>query len=732
VLLAEVVAIEALVSDRVRWVVTVPLMLAVVGLLVRWIVVLDRSSNPRATDEELRRGRFEVRRVGAFLLWTWLPALAVFYFPKMFAWEKWRRTETGWMPVGLATGVVFTLALTAVYEFRWRRWWTASLFFNSLPAFRDPSEATQRNRPLHALAGVKSALIPGMAAAVFFYEHTFFGAVWSPVWLLCLFLALFNSVYGFVTFHFAGLQYVLAVLVAAALFVSNTGNVYKMSHPGLETYARRAPHERVDLDGPAPPKPAFLIDTPDLLKAFHTKWAGVDEHSPAYPQRKPRLVIVATTGGGIQAAVWTAVVLEGLEGDPRLKAAGFRDHIRLMTGASGGMQAAALYAADFVGRKTQANAPYHKQLSRDSLCPTVQTMLVHDALGAAIPSRFGSDRGRRLEQTWELNCRAWADERGPCEPPNWFRQQFDPRFREQFEVPSPLARTFPTLAAEERVCACPSLVFSPMFVEDCRRLLVSNLSLDWFTTTAARGLNPPIPPEWRNVTDPDALSVPAVEFWRYFPDAREFAARMSATFPFVGPAVSLPTRPPRRVVDAGYFDNFGINFTAMWLYHHRQQILDHTSGVLVVEIRAYPRREEKLRFEPAGADGRPQAESYNWAASEVTSPLEAIYNLYARGAYFRNDQLLHVLNETFNAGAPPARPRFAVVTFECIEPAALSWTLPEHNYKELKAIFGGAADLDGLSMSQAKRKKLVAAQNQRAETVEKVAKWFVDGTVDPK
>jgi len=36
------------------------------------------------------------------------------------------------------------------------------------------------------------------------------------------------------------------------------------------------------------------------------------------------------------------------------------------------------------------------------------------------------------------------------------------------------------------------------------------------------------------------------------------AARMNAAFPVISPAVDLPTRPPRRVVDAGYFDNYGM------------------------------------------------------------------------------------------------------------------------------------------------------------------------------
>ena len=64
------------------------------------------------------------------------------------------------------------------------------------------------------------------------------------------------------------------------------------------------------------------------------------------------------------------------------------------------------------------------------------------------------------------------------------------------------------------------------------------------------------------------MSRSAVEFFRLFPAAHDrfevgTAARLSATFPYVSPGVSLPTDPPRRVVDAGYFDNYGVNLAAL-------------------------------------------------------------------------------------------------------------------------------------------------------------------------
>ena len=40
---------------------------------------------------------------------------------------------------------------------------------------------------------------------------------------------------------------------------------------------------------------------------------------------------------------------------------------------------------------------------------------------------------------------------------------------------------------------------------------------------------------------------------------------MSSTFPYVTSAAALPTDPPRHVVDAGYYDNYGVNLAAAWI-----------------------------------------------------------------------------------------------------------------------------------------------------------------------
>jgi hypothetical protein len=362
----------------------------------------------------------------------------------------------------------------------------------------------------------------------------------------------------------------------------------------------------VEKKGGGEAKPVSLITAKDLLEKF-----GKD-----YPKRrpasvksdKPKLVLVAVSGGGIRASVWTGVVLEGLErelGDVK-----FAEHARIITGASGGMVGAAAYTA----RDRDANMTYgpveinkvdkrKKQylnpglhplaasLARDSLSPVVQTMLIRDfTYNALFPNRYEYDRGDTLEKAWDRNfttpVRRWSEESEltvlQCKN-------------------SPFARPMSDLAQFERECSRPSLIFAPVMVEDTIRLLISNLDLAYLTKPKARRLD---------VKDDDVadelkgarLSQPAVEFFRLFPKSDKFtvgsAARMSASFPVVSPAVPIPTDPPRRVVDGGYYDNYGIDVLTNWLLHNEEFIEKHTSGVLIVHIRAYPLEMKGEEFTP--------------------------------------------------------------------------------------------------------------------------------------
>lgn len=88
-------------------------------------------------------------------------------------------------------------------------------------------------------------------------------------------------------------------------------------------------------------------------------------------------------------------------------------------------------------------------------------------------------------------------------------------------------------------------------------MLISNLNLGFLSHAMGNLLN----------SQDHVYAYPAVEFFKLFPDEVSrfeiaMAVRLNASFPYVSPALYLPTDPYRRVVDAGYYDNYGIAVAA--------------------------------------------------------------------------------------------------------------------------------------------------------------------------
>src|SRR5690606_3434806 len=82
-----------------------------------------------------------------------------------------------------------------------------------------------------------------------------------------------------------------------------------------------------------------------------------------------------------------------------------------------------------------------------------------------------------------------------------------------------------------------------------------------------------------------------VEFTRLFKqqDAMNLkftsAIRMSATFPYIMPSVTLPTNPQIEVMDAGVRDNYGALTTFKYMHTFKEWINENTSGVIIIQIR---------------------------------------------------------------------------------------------------------------------------------------------------
>jgi hypothetical protein len=198
----------------------------------------------------------------------------------------------------------------------------------------------------------------------------------------------------------------------------------------------------------------------------------------------------------------------------------------------------------------------------------------------------------------------------------------------------------------------------------------------------------------------DLFSLSAVEFSRVFPQAWDFrlstAARMSASFPWVSPSVSLPTTPSRRVVDAGYYDNYGVNLAALWVTKLRHWLIDNASGVLIVQIRdsvsQRARTEIGFEYEYDREDGPLDRLTWRAIPSVLASglrplgtPLVGVATAREWSMSFRNDEQVEMFDRLLGDLDPPLDPGFfQTVVFECPVEAATSWTLSEKESRKIR------------------------------------------------
>jgi hypothetical protein len=261
----------------------------------------------------------------------------------------------------------------------------------------------------------------------------------------------------------------------------------------------------------------------------------------------------------------------------------------------------------------------------------------------------------------------------------------------------------------------PSLILSPMLVEDGRILLISNLYLSFLTEIRGPLLSPDrdSPPlqkdspninlrqlskkprkrprgkpaysdnedEEKKITSRRSrYSLPGIEFFNLFPDDNGFkvstAVRMNASFPYVSPAVDLPVTPRRRVVDAGYYDNYGVNVASSWLYHYRHWLRSHTSGILLIQIRDNISENRRLYSGTAG-EGWKWSRGIEW----LTGPLVGAASASESRMAFRDDEALKELADYFNPSGKEQH--FTTVVFESREDIALNWYLTRMEIKHM-------------------------------------------------
>lgn len=596
------------------------------------------------------------------LLAALLPAIALFSLGKTGV-----RPRRRWPFVaGAALGGLVTAGLVAAGEHLARS--AIGSGCKELPAFMKgsmPTASCEQVFHLHVLAVLFFCLlfVTSLAGALA-------NGKWaSPAAGLCVMLGILASVQGFFSFWLGAVPEVAVVACLLALIALAGLDRYKRYFPALERYypSRSGAGALVKLDD----YPADGAAPGPLLASAEIGWKG----SLPWSSGKRPLVLVCVSGGGLRAATWTAEVLCELE----KQLPGFPYHVRLVSGASGGMVGASAYVAS-LRPPTEISGPRDERLhsvSREELVAGVggdclsllsHTMFFRDVPLSLVPLRNGHDRGVALEEAFKQNA-PWA-----------FQQ------------------TMGDLRAGEVAGWRPSLVFSPMLVEDGRRLVISNLDLDPLFSQSG--------PRVGRAGDV-LYSRSGYELGRLFPDAHAAfplatAARMSASFPYFSPSTLLPTIPRRQVVDAGYWDNYGVSIACGWLDEGLKHegdgpgamarwIEGNVSRILLVQIRdgVAARCAEARTVQEEPAPG-PLGRGLEW----LTPPMEGTLSAQAAVMLFRNDEQLEAVikryDRTFGRGF------LTTTTLALRKQVSLSWYLTSEEravlHAEAQSVVQEAAD----------------------------------------
>jgi len=312
------------------------------------------------------------------------------------------------------------------------------------------------------------------------------------------------------------------------------------------------------------------IEKPDKRPSVsEAALAWYKQAEPAYhavhPNEPVPMLIVATAGGGIRAAYWTATILERLEDKLQWTAASekpsakaptespLRNLLFAISGVSGGSVGAAAYAAAVHDQEVNGAAVKPTTyLQRDFLAPGIASLVFIDAPANLLPDFGQIDRGQALEQGFEAASSTGQDRDGL--------------------LSHKFLSLFPTMDAATKMDSWrPALLLNATHEETGRRIITSHIKVE-------RGV----------IFDSyDALQVLNA-------DVRlSTAAHNSARFTYISPAGNLSSAEDAThhrhnrgyIIDGGYFENYGAE-TALELANKAIEAIEATD----------PARKRKVRL----------------------------------------------------------------------------------------------------------------------------------------
>lgn len=377
------------------------------------------------------------------------------------------------------------------------------------------------------------------------------------------------ALFGAITFWFrqwSTFAFILLIVVINA-FTAKGYFIYRNKAFGLNYSTALRPAYNYDLLEKLSTDSILAKDKLDT-EAVLNKWLSHQKTS------KPKMILVCVSGGGLRSSLWAMRVMQAVDS---LTKGNFLNQTALFTGASGGMLSAGylreVMLREKSGEKISTQDPgLFADLGLDLLNPISTALVSNDLI-------FPVQQYHYAGQTYQID-------RG-----YYFERQFNANLKGR------MGKKVSDYRAAEQNGIIPMMVISPFIINDSRRVLISPLGVSYLTRPG------------ESVRRPVEAEVDGVEWSRLFAqqqgDSLSFvsALRMNCTFPFILPNTWLPTRPSLEIMDAGLRDNFGITLSARFIHTFKNWIQEHTSGVVLVQIRCWEKVESVVESDEKGIIG---------------------------------------------------------------------------------------------------------------------------------
>lgn len=258
----------------------------------------------------------------------------------------------------------------------------------------------------------------------------------------------------------------------------------------------------------------------------------------AHKEKPVPMVVIASAGGGIRAAFWTATILERLQADLQNKGESLQSLIFAISGVSGGSVGATDY---LVALHAQALGDHVKPtdfLQSDFLAPAIASLVFVDGPSNFLPDLGQIDRGTALERSFENGSKGYLSHS--------------------------FLSFFPDKETSKKIWR-PALLLNATHQETGRRIIASNIKIERHVFLDSF--------DEFNLLDSDMRA--------------STVAHNSARFTYVSPAgklvpqessyLSSKSKNRGYVIDGGYFENYGA-LTALELARQARSEIEKEKG----------------------------------------------------------------------------------------------------------------------------------------------------------